>query len=125
MIQGKRNRIFVPAAIVFIAAGIIIYGMIDPGSHLFPKCPFYVLTGYKCVGCGSQRFLHSVLNGDFSAAFRNNAFLFVLVFIALGLGVAYLISPTKTHKFINSKPFILTAITAMMLWWILRNVFNL
>lgn len=42
---------------------------------MFPKCPFKVLTGLQCPGCGSQRAIHALLHGDIAAAWRFNALL--------------------------------------------------
>ena len=61
--------------LVWVCAGLIVLGIIavylifDPTqSDLFPKCPFMMLTGLKCPGCGSQRVIHALLNGDVAAA---------------------------------------------------------
>ncbi|MEE1348254.1 MAG: DUF2752 domain-containing protein, partial [Bacteroidales bacterium] len=64
--------------------------MFDPArSGLFPHCPFLMMTGFKCPGCGSQRAIHSLLHLDFATAFRYNAMLVLsLPFVLLCLFAA-------------------------------------
>ena len=53
------------AAAIVLTAAIFLYSEFDPaGSVFWPKCPFHLLTGLECPGCGSQRAVHSLLNGD-------------------------------------------------------------
>ena len=57
-------------------AAVAVYLLYDPSqSALFPRCPFLMLTGLKCPGCGSQRVIHSLLGGDIAAAWHYNAFM--------------------------------------------------
>jgi hypothetical protein len=59
--------------ILFFAALLVVYWRFNPGvNRFFPKCPFYWLTGYRCMGCGSQRAIHSLLNLDFREAMKEN-----------------------------------------------------
>ena len=61
---------------VLVFAGTALYLTVDPeSSSLFPKCPFLLLTGLECPGCGSQRAIHSLLNGDLPAAVHYNLLL--------------------------------------------------
>lgn len=66
--------------VIVVAAAVFLYYTFDPGtSVLSPKCPFHMLTGLDCPGCGSQRAIHSMLNGDFEAALRYNALLVLAI----------------------------------------------
>lgn len=63
------------------------YFFVDPdSSRWMPKCTFHQLTGWQCPGCGSQRALHALLHGDFSAAWGFNPFIFFIVPAAVALG---------------------------------------
>jgi hypothetical protein len=60
-----------------IAAGMVVIAlhMFDPAtSRLFPPCPFRLLTGWYCPGCGSLRALHQLLHGNVRVAFGLNPF---------------------------------------------------
>ena len=58
------------AAIAIVAVMVVVYRDHNPmESNLFPKCSFYVLTGYQCPGCGGQRAVHYLLNGHLKESF--------------------------------------------------------
>ena len=119
--------------LVWVCAGFIVLGIIavylifDPTqSDLFPKWPFMMLTGLKCPGCGSQRVIHALLNGDVAAAWHHNAFMVAM----LPLSVLYLLSEIFRTRFnglyrvLNSIWAVGAVFVVVMLWWILRNVFG-
>jgi hypothetical protein len=67
----------VPVLALGIAA-LAIIGILqvaDPyaADSLLPSCPFHVLTGLYCPGCGTTRALHALLHGDPWLAWRMNA----------------------------------------------------
>jgi hypothetical protein len=65
---------------------MLIYGLFDPTQTIFPKCIFKMLTGLHCPGCGSQRAVHQLLQGNFSQAFFFNPLLMpALLYALLGM----------------------------------------
>lgn len=50
----------------------ILYWFDPSTSGFYPSCPFHLLTGLHCPGCGSLRAIHAMLHGDFAAALRFN-----------------------------------------------------
>jgi hypothetical protein len=63
-----------------LAVGLIfLYKSINPASHLFPKCPFLLVTGLQCPGCGSQRAVHHLLNAEIKEAFALNQLLLIAI----------------------------------------------
>lgn len=68
------------AGLLVVLAGLYGYFSYDPSNSVFfPKCPFKLLTGWDCAGCGSQRAIHYLLHGDFVSAWQMNPLLFVVV----------------------------------------------
>ncbi|MBQ8656025.1 MAG: DUF2752 domain-containing protein [Prevotella sp.] len=112
---------------LLVVLGLVIYFVFDPtSSAYFPKCGFYVLTGYKCPGCGMQRMLHALLNGDIVGAFRYNAFLMVM----FPLGFLLLLLELFRNRFHRLYMWLPVSglgygfLISVLLWWILRNVFG-
>ncbi len=103
----------------------VIYYTLDPNKvSLFPKCPFYLLTGYLCPGCGSQRAIHSLLHFDFISAFSYNAFLVIILPFILFL-IFIELQKTKyniIYSKLSSLPFALLYILIITFWWIFRNI---
>lgn len=70
-----------------LLAGAAYLFMFEPGrSGFFPPCPFRLLTGFTCPGCGTTRALHEMLHGHFAAAFMLNPLLVLAIpFLLLAL----------------------------------------
>ncbi|MCR5455519.1 MAG: DUF2752 domain-containing protein [Bacteroidales bacterium] len=121
---------YIVAAIIVIAlvaVMVVVYRNNNPlETNTFPKCSFYVATGYKCPGCGGQRAVHYLLNGEFVESFKQNPLLHVVAWYVIT--VLLLRSPLffpRHQRILNA----LTGLTACVLWlvgiiafWILRNV---
>lgn len=124
----KRSwRITVGVAVAFaVAAALVLLYRMDPSaSVLAPKCPFHLLTGLDCPGCGSQRAIHSLLHLRLGDAFRYNAlmvlsipFLILLVFASLNRKRL-----PRLYAALNSQATIWTVFAIIVAWWILRNLF--
>ncbi|GAA3445844.1 DUF2752 domain-containing protein [Planomonospora venezuelensis] len=52
-------------AAVAAGAAVAFVGAVDPNEpgH-YPSCPFLVLTGLYCPGCGGLRAVHALAHGD-------------------------------------------------------------
>ena len=89
MVKSNRKFVFRTIVISGLLTLSVIYYIFDPlDSPYFPKCPFLVLTGLECPGCGSQRAIHHLLNFELIAAFQANA-LVVLFLPYILLGVVF------------------------------------
>ncbi|MDQ3017400.1 MAG: DUF2752 domain-containing protein [Bacteroidota bacterium] len=114
--------------ILFVIAGIgliLIYGLLDPAAGHFPQCPFRLLTGWLCPGCGSQRAIHQLLHGHFIASFNHNQlFLPSLAYAGLG-GFVRGVLPEKwmsIRKNFYGKTAAYTALAIIFSFSLLRNV---
>lgn len=118
--------------IIVVVALLLVFGFIyyavDPSSSsVFPRCGFLSLTGYKCPGCGSQRAVHALLHGDVATAFRFNAMLLISIpWVAYCLlAETQRVRNPRLYVRLNSHLVILLFFVAVLLWWVLRNIFNL
>lgn len=111
---------------VALLAIVAVYFMFDPSTMHFPRCPFLVLTGWRCPGCGSQRAVHALLHGDIAAAWNFNAALVAALPLIALLLVAETVR-TRHSRFylrVNSTPMLIGCAVALLLWWLARNIFG-
>lgn len=122
------KKYIIPAVILLIGvAGIILYASFNPEtSALFPSCPFYKLTGYQCPGCGMQRALHEILQGNLESAFLYNPLAFILFpYIIMGLYFVLAKESVRRNKIKNmlyGKTAAIIVICGVILFWVLRNL---
>ncbi len=125
--MSRRSIIAIVAVAAVVVAGVAIYSTFDPSaSRWFPRCPFLMLTGLKCPGCGTQRAIHALLHGDVLSALRFNALLPVSIPLLLLYGYAELVRTRKPRFYdrVNSVTAILAVLIVVIVWWIVRNIFG-
>lgn len=122
----RRSLILVIAITLLLVFGFIYYALDPSTSGAFPQCFFLSLTGYKCPGCGIQRAIHALLHGDVAGAFRYNAFLMVAIpWIALCLfAESRRTRNPRLYARINPELLMWLLLAAVLIWWILRNIFD-
>ena len=117
-----RPALFVAAPV--IGTGIALLYRFDPATTgYFPPCPVRALTGFQCPGCGTTRALHALLHGDFAAAFRFNPMLFIVTAVLLPALVSVLRG--RTPRYVAQPWFAVCVTTAVVAWWIARNVWGI
>ena len=125
--MSRRSVIAIVAVAAVVVAGVVIYSTFDPSaSRWFPRCPFLMLTGLKCPGCGTQRAIHALLHGDVLSALHFNALLPVSIPLLLLYGYAELVRTRKPRFYnrVNSVTAILAVLIVVIVWWIVRNIFG-
>ena len=125
--MSRRSVIAMMAVAAVVVAGVVIYSTFDPSaSRWFPRCPFLMLTGLKCPGCGTQRAIHALLHGDVLSALHFNALLPVSIPLLLLYGYAELVRTRKPRFYnrVNSVTAILAVLIVVIVWWIVRNIFG-
>ncbi len=95
-------------------------------NNLFPKCPFYTITGFYCPGCGSQRAISALLHGDVAAAAGMNILLLVfLPFLVYAAVVSVVNSFRKKQlrqSIFYSPLFVKISLCLVLIFWVLRNI---
>lgn len=110
-----------------VAAAVLVYFAFNPlRVSFFPRCPFNVLTGLYCPGCGSQRAFHALLHGRLREAAGYN----LLAVIALPFLLYSAAVFTANHLFGRSwrqelfyKPWFARLVFGVVIvFWVLRNL---
>ena len=105
--------------IVGAAGAWVLYTFAPTAYGFYPQCPFRLLTGLQCPGCGTTRALHHLLHGRFEEAFRLNPMIFVLIAVALFALPSVL---RGRHPGFLMKPwFAWAAFAVLTSYWIVRN----
>lgn len=69
-------------------------------AYMIP-CPTKSIFGFPCPGCGGQRSVVHVLNGEFSDAFLMYPALYPLIFLAIFLALDYFTSIKRFSQMIS------------------------
>jgi len=116
-----RARVYTALGTAAVFAGALTYvGVVDPHREgsLFPPCPFKLLTGWNCPGCGGLRMTHDLLHGDLAAAVTDNVFLLV------GLPLLGIWALWRRHRGqpVMTWPLGALVLVAVVAWTVVRNL---
>ena len=79
----KQITIITSITLIGLGGAMALF-FLDPTKYaFFPKCAFYVMTGYSCPGCGSSRALYALTHGNVFEAFRLNPGILCLLTIGV------------------------------------------
>ena len=126
MTPKHRKHIGILTAAVLLALAAV-YFFFDPNTEgVFPKCAFFVLTGWKCPGCGSQRALHALLHGDIAGAFHMNMWIPVAAIYIVLVMIALFFSNRNSRysKIVTNDYLFATFLLFTIAWFVLRNVYG-
>ena len=103
-----------------LAGGLAYIGLGDPHGHrfMFPGCPFKMVTGFNCPGCGGLRMTHDLLHLDFGAAVVDNVFLLV----GLPVLAAWLLVRWKQGQKLMPVTATVVLIITATVWTVVRNL---
>lgn len=126
MLPNKQIKIVL---LLFVLSGVIfLFTKYNPATMPFPQCPLYKYAGIKCPGCGSQRALHQLLNGNISAAFAYNPLLIISLPYLLLAFIFEIEKVKQAYPKIRKTLFGFTAIMIVLIiviaYFILRNVYG-
>ncbi len=100
----------------------------DPATAgFYPRCPYRLLTGWRCPGCGTGRALHQLLHAHLAAAWSLNPAA-VIGLPLFGIWLALDLWRRRTGRDLLRRLPRLTGWVVVVLivaWWILRNALGL
>lgn len=107
-------------------AGATLLHFVDPNEPgNYPTCPWLLITGTFCPGCGTMRAVALTTHGDFLGAISMNPLLLFLVPYILwtyGLWLVRSIWPPKRHPKLTPGWFLWLMGITVTAFWILRNL---
>ena len=121
----RAVALVVPAAII---SGVLLFYFLFDARKItwLPQCPFHLLTGFYCPGCGSQRALSSMLHGEFLQALQFNILMIAsLPLLVYSATVTIINKTTRYHiiqKFVYSSLFVRVVLLVILSFWLLRNL---
>jgi hypothetical protein len=123
--RWARRCAMLAAALVLCAGGVYLFVFNPATSGIYPICPFHVLTGLHCPGCGTGRAIHQLLHGNLWAALRLNP-LAVLLLPPLAYGCLSIALEMFGRKRLPSvfipAFWIWMLLAVILLFWVLRNL---
>ena len=130
MLFLKYNKRYFGKVLLFfiIILLFLLLLVFDPAEiSFFPPCPFHLVTGLYCPGCGSLRAVYQLLHGHFITALDLNPLMVLFLPFLGGVALSYF-SYILTGRylfslrFLNSKSFSLIILWLFITYWILRNI---
>ena len=107
-------------------SGIAVLFFFDPARWaIYPVCPFHLLTGWDCPGCGTLRAIHQLAHGNWAAAWRLNPLAVAALPAGLCLSMRELARQAAGKKWpgLVPRPFFGWALLAIVvLFGIVRNL---
>ena len=126
--MGTKRNLKWGITLLLVSSLVILYITYNPNVNIyFPKCPFLLLTGFKCAGCGSQRAIHFLLNFDIYHAIKENVILVLsipYIMTGLVLDTLHISSDNilKWRKTLFGQKAIYIVLSVIIAFWIIRNI---
>jgi len=123
-IKLKLGLYFIIPLLTFTV--VYFYFIYNPGIlSIFPKCPFYSITGLYCPGCGSQRAIHQFLNGHILEGLKHNFLILILATVLIYDGTIFLLNHfTKNplNNLLHQSRITKGILIIILSFWVLRNI---
>jgi hypothetical protein len=119
--RWNRRHLFAVLGAGALLAGALGYiGLVDPHKpdSIFPLCPFRLITGLNCPGCGALRMIHDVLHGHLAAAINDN----VVVLVGIPLLAGWVLLRRRTGKLPLTLPAAAAVMITLLGWTVVRNL---
>ncbi len=119
----RRSTVIAIWSVLLAGAAYLFW--FEPGkSGIFLPCPFRLLTGFNCPGCGTTRALHQILHGHLETAFMLNPLFLIaipfLLFALLRYSVAVMRGGRPRPNAVPA-PFLYALFFIILTFWIFRN----
>lgn len=107
-------------------AGIYYFYAYDPsnGETFFVGCISKSISGLDCPGCGSQRAMHELLNGNFIKAAQLNFLVYFIAPLLLFIFFKIILKPFNIilPDIIISTKWLISILVLIILFAVIRNL---
>jgi hypothetical protein len=115
---------------LLLLAALALLLLVDPAESVWmPKCPFKLLTGLQCPGCGGQRAVHALLHGDVVGALRYNWFLiYAAPYLLLLIVERFFLRgdwQQKVQCFAENRHVVMFYVVSYCVWLVARNILHI
>jgi hypothetical protein len=125
---SRRERVTAPVLVAGAVLGAsVVLHLRDPhqtGSYLF--CPWFVITGTYCPGCGGLRAVNDLTRGDLAAAASSNLLLAGAVPLLLFMWSRWFLDRWRgVRRVVDQRRGVLWASLfglVSLLYWVVRNL---
>lgn len=114
-----------------VCAGLLAMTyFVDPALNRWaPKCPFLLLTGLKCPGCGIQRATYTLLHGNVGEAWAYNRFLIYSLPYLLSVMLTEWVwtgeRQQRWRRVTEGRTAVTIYVTLFFVWGIARNLLDI
>lgn len=124
---ARRPAWLAPSAVAVIAVtGAVALAWIDPErrAQLMPGCPFRMVTGLDCPGCGATRAMSALVRGDVVLAADHNLLLVALLPLLAWAWAGWLAASLGRRERAPTLPagMSMTLVGAIVVFGVVRNL---
>jgi hypothetical protein len=116
----RRHLLTVLGTGTLLTGALGYIGLVDPHKpdSIFPICPFRLLTGLNCPGCGALRMIHDVLHGHLAAAINDN----IVLLVGIPLLAGWIVLRRRGGKLPLTLPVAAAVMITLVAWTVVRNL---
>lgn len=123
---GRLRRLLWPVATAGAVMGYaLVVHAVDPNEPgNYPTCPWLILTGTYCPGCGTLRATHALTGGDLGTAMQRNPLAVVGAIVGIVLLVRWFGRAWRgeIRRWVAPPWLLYAALVGLWAFWILRNI---
>ena len=125
---SRARRVAPPVILAggLLAASIALHLRDPHQSGSWGYCPWLVLTGTACPGCGGLRAVNDLTRGDVAAAFSSNALFVASLPLLAGLWTSSVVHRWRDQRTPLSPTVVAwtggTALALVLVFWVVRNL---
>lgn len=86
---------------------------------------FYMLTGFQCPACGTQRAVNALLHGSIVEALKYNWFIIISLPYGGAIAMTLIFKSnlmSKLERILLHRYVVTTFLVIYIAWWIIRNI---